>query len=212
MAPVSSFQFKRASVSETGEFSGIASTFDGEPDRGGDVVERGAFSRTIKRLSESGAKLPLLWSHDASAPIGWIESMAEEQDGLRVDGRLLMGVEKATVAYEMMQAGAAYLSIGYVMIDGDRRSDGVRVLRDLDLAEVSVVTTPMNRDARVTDVKADLLADPVAFERAARERLGLSNREAKRLARGGWSALTRQDDDEEQELAEALARFTEALR
>ena len=207
MPPVTAFRFKRSAVSAEGKFTGLASTFDGAPDRGGDVIARGAFARTVARLAADGVKLPLLWNHDAADPIGWLESVTETEAGLEVEGQLMMELRQAKIAHDLMKAGAAYLSIGYRVERSRDRADGAKVLEQIDLAEVSVVTTPMNPAARVTAVKADIFESAVQFERAARDVLGLSAREAKRLSRGGWSALTRNDEPDDAELAAVAARL-----
>ena len=62
-------------------FAGYAAIFDA-PDRGGDIVRKGAFARAAK----SG--VPLLWQHDISRRIGFVESLAEDERGLRVVARL----------------------------------------------------------------------------------------------------------------------------
>lgn len=216
MPPIATFQFKRTATEAEGRFTGLASTFGPEPDRGGEVVARGAFKRTIERLSREGARLPLLWNHDAAEPIGYIETLAETDVGLEVTGRLMMEMRNAKVAYDLMTNQAAYMSIGYKLLDGEQRDDGVRILRDLDLAEISVVTTPMNPAARVMSVKSQILESPVAFEKAAREALGLSAREAKRLSRGGWQALAKADDTQDDAalatLAQRLHTITKSMR
>ncbi len=58
-------------------FAGYASIF-GVPDAGGDVVSRGAFARAV------GGQVPLLWQHDAGAPIGLVDRIAEDARGLRI--------------------------------------------------------------------------------------------------------------------------------
>ncbi len=57
--------------------AGYAAIFDA-PDRGGDIVRKGAFARAAK------AGLPLLWQHDTSRRIGFVESLSEDERGLRV--------------------------------------------------------------------------------------------------------------------------------
>ena len=58
-------------------FAGYAAIFD-HPDRGGDIVRKGAFARAAK------AGLPLLWQHDRAQRIGFIEHVEEDERGLRV--------------------------------------------------------------------------------------------------------------------------------
>lgn len=57
--------------------AGYAAIFDA-PDKGGDIVRKGAFARAAK------AGLPLLLQHDTSRRIGFVESLAEDERGLRV--------------------------------------------------------------------------------------------------------------------------------
>ena len=133
-------------------FAGYAAVFD-RPDKGGDIIRRGAFRRAVA----AGAKgLPLLWQHDASKPIGIIEQIAEDERGLRVIGRLSehAGVAKEAAALLESQALDG-LSFGYRVraavdgaLDGSAAS-GTRQLTDLDLVEVSLVTFPMQPLARV---------------------------------------------------------------
>ena len=58
-------------------FAGYAAIFD-QPDRGGDIVRKGAFARAAK------AGLPLLWQHDRAQRIGFVEHVEEDEHGLRV--------------------------------------------------------------------------------------------------------------------------------
>jgi uncharacterized protein len=116
--------------------AGYAAIFDA-PDRGGDIVRKGAFARAAK------AGLPLLWQHDASRRIGFIESLAEDARGLRIIARIDDGAAP-------VRAGAG-LSFGYRIRSMDKRT--YRELIDLDLIEVSVVTHPMQPLARVLAVE-----------------------------------------------------------
>ncbi|WP_426165840.1 HK97 family phage prohead protease [Sandarakinorhabdus sp. DWP1-3-1] len=123
-------------------FAGYASVF-GVPDSGGDVVLPGAFQ---------GARpgVPLLWQHDSKEPIGFIESLVEDQRGLRVTARVV-GSGRGAQAVELLRAGAIDgLSFGYrVKSARPDRARGVRQLASLDLIEVSLVTFPMQPLARV---------------------------------------------------------------
>ena len=62
-------------------FAGYAAIFD-TPDRGGDIVRKGAFARAAK------AGLPLLWQHDRARRIGFVERLVEDDRGLRVIAQL----------------------------------------------------------------------------------------------------------------------------
>ena len=124
--------------------AGYASVFD-VPDSGGDVVRGGAFVRTLK----AAAKLPLLWQHDVSEPIGFVERLSEDGKGLRVVARVAAETRRGRDAVVLLRAGALDgLSFGY-RVRASRPGRPYRELTDLDLIEVSLVTFPMQRAARV---------------------------------------------------------------
>jgi HK97 family phage prohead protease len=122
--------------------AGYASVF-GVPDTGGDVVMAGAFG-------DAEARVPLLWQHDVKEPIGFVESMKEDGRGLRVVARVVASGRGAQVV-DLLRAGAIDgLSFGYrVKASSPDRVRGVRLLEQLQLIEVSVVTFPMQPLARV---------------------------------------------------------------
>ena len=122
--------------------AGYASVF-GVPDSGGDVVVAGAFAG-------SGKAVPLLWQHDVKEPIGFVESVKEDDRGLRVVARVVAS-GRGEQAAQLLRAGAIDgLSFGYrVKASSPDRVRGVRRLERLDLIEVSVVTFPMQPLARV---------------------------------------------------------------
>jgi uncharacterized protein len=147
------FKLELKSLSEQGTFTGMASVF-GVTDLGGDVVEPGAFSRT---LQHKGGEVPILFSHDMRQPIG-LGRVKETRSGLEISGELVLQSAKAMEAYHLMKKGVLKgLSIGYDSIR-DTVSNGVRHLHELKLFEVSLVVFPMNESALVTAVKSD---DPV---------------------------------------------------
>lgn len=132
-----------------GVIEGYASRFN-EVDGGGDMVAPGAYAGFIN----SGRKAKMLWQHDPSQPIGVWDAASEDETGLYVKGRLLTDIEKGREAARLIEAGAVDgLSIGYRTRKSDR-VNGVRVLKDLDVWEVSLVTFPMLESARINAMKA----------------------------------------------------------
>lgn len=134
--------------------SGYASVF-GTPDRGMDTVAKGAYTASLA----SGRAIRMLWQHDQTQPIGvWFE-VREDAKGLYVKGRLLDGVARAKEAAALLRAGAIDgLSIGYRTVRSSKNEGGGRLLTELDLWEVSLVTFPMLPSARVA-AKGDVLDD-----------------------------------------------------
>lgn len=156
------FEFKFAGIEgEAGEFSGFAATF-GNADRVGDVIDRGAFTKTLAAHMAAGTKLALLWSHDPAAPVGVIDDVREDAAGLFVKGRLALDTQRGREVHALARMGAlGGLSIGFKTIKAAARKGG-RTLKEIDLYEISFVATPANPQARILSMKA---ADTVVGER-----------------------------------------------
>lgn len=151
-------------ATDTGDIEGLAWPF-GTPDRVGDVIEKGAFA---------GANLPLpmLFGHDGDDPVGAWSEAVEATDGLRLKGRLLVGeVRRADEVRALVKSGAVRgLSVGFITKKSAPRKGGGRVISELELLEVSLVSIPMHPDARVTSAKTAVRAIEIAaaINRAAR--------------------------------------------
>lgn len=119
--------------------AGYAAIFD-RLDKGGDIIRHGAFDAL-------NIGIPLLWQHDPQRPIGHLDYLQVDKRGLRVIATL-SGHESAIDAARLVNAGAVTgLSFGYRV----RRSRGTkpRELLALDVAEISLVTFPMQPLAKV---------------------------------------------------------------
>ncbi len=209
------FEFKLASVEAAGAFTGYASTFGGPPDSFGDVIASGAFARSLTEHRASGTQPAMLWQHDSRTVIGRWQAIAEDGRGLAVEGKLTLEVQKAREAYALIKDGALNgLSIGFRTRASRPQKGGGRLLTDIELMEISLVTLPANALARVHDVKAVAGLRTIRdFEAALRDELGFSSRAAKRLAAGGWPALAEREvrNDGLEELAATLRRAAQRL-
>lgn len=138
-------------MGETGSFTGFASVY-GNKDFGGDVVEAGAFT---KSLTDKGGEVPILWQHDMTEPIG-MGKLTDSASGLVIKGDLAIESSPVAVkAYGLMKRGILKgLSIGYDAVRDEVKS-GVRYLREIKLWEVSIVTFPMNELATIQTVKME---------------------------------------------------------
>lgn len=137
---------------------GYASLF-GKRDQGGDVVQAGAYAGSLTRLAGAGRRVKMLWQHDPAQPIGVWDEVREDTRGLYVKGRILAEVERGREAVALLAARAIDgLSIGYRTLQATRDGKGQRLLAELDLWEVSLVTFPMLPEARV-EAKGDALDD-----------------------------------------------------
>lgn len=128
--------------------SGYASLF-GQADMSGDVVQPGAFAACLLGMT---ARLPMLFGHETTEPIGVWDRIFEDRTGLFVSGRLIGGHQKNNRTARLIREGAlSGLSIGYRVKRASRKGTG-RNLIELDLWEVSVVAFPMLRSARITQI------------------------------------------------------------
>ncbi len=170
---------------EAREFSGYGSVF-GNVDLGGDIVVRGAFTRSLSDKRRDKQLPAMFWMHDPSrVPGKWVD-MEEDKHGLAVKGELAetpLGNEIRTL---LKMEAVRGLSIGYIPKDVDYDKEGNRLIKEADLWEVSVVSLPMNPLAQVAHAKTRLsaLGEYVPtireFERHLRD-VGCSQSTAKRL-------------------------------
>lgn len=185
--------FNLKATAASGAIEGYASLF-GEVDQGGDIVAPGAYGASLVKLAAQDRKVKMLWQHDPSQPIGIWDEVREDASGLWVKGRILTEVEKGREAIALIKAGSIDgLSIGYRTISAQKDEGGSRVLQEVELWEVSLVTFPMLPTARVatkgnvpTEVIEKLKAGDRLTERefeTAVKGLGLSNSQAERSAR-----------------------------
>ncbi|KAB2849259.1 MAG: HK97 family phage prohead protease [Hyphomicrobiaceae bacterium] len=181
-----------AGVDADGTFAGYASLF-GKEDLGRDVVAPGAFAKSLAARGAIGIKL--LFQHDPNEPIGvWLD-IREDARGLYAKGRLMPDVARAREVLALMRAGAVDgLSIGFKTVKGKRDPrTGIRRLAEVDLWEISVVTFPMQPEARVACVKARRPTER-EFERWLTRDAGLTRGEARVVIAHGFKRLAAMRD------------------
>tara|TARA_B100000963_G_scaffold137118_2_gene119362 strand:- start:23688 stop:24539 length:852 start_codon:yes stop_codon:yes gene_type:complete len=209
------FEIKTEEIGEEkGLFSGYGSIFNNR-DLGNDVVLAGAFAQSIGRKGAKAVKL--LYQHKQDEPIGVFDEIIEDAKGLKVKGRLAMGTQRGKEVYELMKMGAIDgLSIGYRVDDKGYEYDKRRrrrMLKSVDLMEISAVTFPMNPRARIQAVKG---AERTVrdWEQFLRDEGSLSRTEAKAAASAVTKALEQRDavKEEQPEVLEAMLRFTNILK
>lgn len=208
-----------------GSFEGYGAVF-GNIDSHGDVIEPGAFAKSLLDRERAGRGLPPMYKmHGAvtgnrTDPVGVWEAMSEDANGLHVKGRLVgLDTEQGKWTYAQMREGALKgLSIGYrVPPSGSRKGSGrpgepLRYIKSVSLREVSLVDDPSNLLARVYSAKSadeqiDSWADQIKtirdFEEFLREVGDFSHAAAKAIAAGGFKARPEPRDED----GEALAAF-----
>ena len=136
----------------TGEFSGYAAVF-GNVDSGGDIIEKGAFAKTIV---EDFARIKILSQHNSyDLPIGKPLELREDEKGLYIRGKISDTQTGRDIRTLLKDGVLAELSIGYDAVDFEWDGDsGIRHLKEIKLWEVSIVTWAMNDQAKINDVKS----------------------------------------------------------
>jgi len=108
-----------------------------------DIILPGAFSRTLVERAED---LPLFWQHRPYARIGTIQNIAEDARGLRVIARIERAASRAATL--LSTRAVSGLSFGY-RAQRYRPTPAGRLLYDIELFEISLVTHPLQPRARV---------------------------------------------------------------
>ncbi len=189
--------FELKEVSDSGSIAGYGSVF-GNVDQGFDVVEPGAFDKTLK---ERG--LPkMLWGHDFQLPpIGKWETAKEDDYGLLLKGKLNLDMQLGNEVHSALKMETLEgLSIGYITEDADFDRHGVQHLKEVVLFEVSVVTFPMNELARVDSVKDRMAqsSNPKRVLAGILREAGFSRTQAEALVAAGYDGLLALRDADDQ--------------
>jgi HK97 family phage prohead protease len=142
--------------SSSGVFEGYASTWG--LDLGNDQIIKGAFANTITKRKERN-QVKLLPLHQWTFPIGKILDLREDEKGLFIRAKLLptegeLGGKNAKM---LMQEGVLNeMSIGFTADDTEINESGTRIIKSLDLFEISLVLFGMNPETHITSMKSIL--------------------------------------------------------
>lgn len=200
-------------VSDKGDFEGYASLFNIE-DLGGDTVIPGAFADTLKKRGAGGIKM--LAHHDRRDIIGVWAELKEDGQGLFASGKLFLDDDDGRKIHTRMKAGALDgLSIGY-RIKAEEITDRQAYKRNLiklDLFEISVVSFPMQDEARISAVKGDPLTER-ELERILTRDAGFTRSQAHTIINDGYKALNAKRDagDGQAGLLDAVRQATESIK
>jgi HK97 family phage prohead protease len=158
----------KADTADTGIIFGYGSVF-GNVDSYGDTVAKGAFTKTISEAKSGGEWPAMLLQHGGKSaedqmPIGIWTSIDEDDNGLRLQGKLALKTRRGADAYALLKMkprpALNGLSIGYRAKDFELHRSGKgpggakRTLKSVDLVECSLVTFPADKFARVVGVKS----------------------------------------------------------
>ncbi|MFJ9448167.1 HK97 family phage prohead protease, partial [Kitasatospora sp. NPDC101235] len=183
-----------------GQFTALVSVFNNE-DSVGDVVQPGAFTKTLTEWAAKGDPIPVIWSHDWGDPfshVGIVLSAEETADGLLVTGQIedVDTNPKAAQVYRLLKGRrVTQFSFAYDVEEGawvegtDDQGDwyGYYELRELTLYEVGPCLLGANQETELLAAKATALAA------GAKEGRVLASKHVDRLKEAevppcGWTA------------------------
>jgi hypothetical protein len=198
----------------------------GNVDSHGDVIVKGAFRDTLRESKKSGDWPHMLlqhggWGAEDMTPIGIWTEMAEDEVGLKLEGKLAVGTQRGKDIHALLKMtprpAIRGLSIGYrpkEFVLGTKPTEPRRLLKKVDLVEVSLVTMQSNTLARVEGVKQDGLPTERQFEDWLVRDAGFSRSQAKAVIASGFKALPGMRDaaGSEDGLAESIRRAAQQMR
>lgn len=204
-------QIKFSGSDEGTKFSGYASVFGGL-DSYGDMIEAGAYAKTLENRDRP---IRMRWNHFGPV-IGKFTDIREDETGLFVEGTLTPGHSVAEdVAASLKHGAVDGLSIGYIVRDSEQRGEA-RLLKEIELIEISVVEEPADSAALISGVKASIehaesLKD---IESLLRDAAGFSRKNSAALV-GRVRALLQSDsvsDTQASDFAAAIRSSTNRIK
>ena len=170
-----------------GSFKASASTFR-NVDVFGDVMEEGVFDSVLAKADQTG-KMPKLFKQHFSHDIpGILNSMKVDKQGLKIQGSFIDTTLGRDTRVEVKTGALTDMSIGFITKDFEEPEKGKvkRIIKDIDLIEVSFVTFPANPKANVISAKGAPQTER-DMERLLRQ-MGFSQTEAKRFIAEGFKS------------------------
>jgi HK97 family phage prohead protease len=144
-------EIKSMNEAENGEMfiEGYGAYF-GNVDGVKDIIEKGAFSKT---LSENKGRIAFCWQHEIDEPIGKIETIEEDDLGLKLKVRI--SDSENEIKTKIREGILKELSVGFqTMISTYDETTDIRTIKEVKLWEVSLVTIAANELAVITSIKS----------------------------------------------------------
>jgi len=202
-------EFKFAEGKDNWSFEGYASVFNSE-DQIGDTVLPGAFKSCIEQKGAGG--IFMRYEHLRHTTPGKWTHVEEDSRGFVVAGELTKGHSiasdiRASFKHETIKG----LSIGWVPSNSViERKPGGRILKSVDVFEISITANPMEVGAEVTSFKSEIetissMKDAEAFLRES----GILSKSMATLFVGHLKSLVRSESEKvfEEELNELKTRI-----
>lgn len=138
-----------------GIVEGYGSIF-GNIDSDGDIIVKGAYTKT---LMENGPRVRYVNQHRIDQPLGKFETLVEDEVGLKFRAKVPLTTLGKDVLLLMKSGVLNENSVGIMPIQKEYSNDGIRLLKEVKLYEISCVTLAANPMALITNAKGELDMD-----------------------------------------------------
>ena len=167
------FSLSLRATGDEGIIEGHAAIF-GEKNGHNEIVLPGAFTETLSSHRAAGTMPFMFRNHSSNDVIGVWEEMEEDKRGLRVKGRFLLEKQIGRDAYvDVKKAQVRGLSVGFIATEDEYDyKTNTRIIRSMDLYEVSLVAFPSAKSANILNVRSegiDQILKPSDAERWLRD-------------------------------------------
>lgn len=127
--------------------------FFGNLDSYKDIIAAGAFADT---LAEKRDRIAFCYQHDIWNPIGKIQEIKEDNQGLWL--KVMLSAAEDDIQTKVKEGILKEMSIGYRVVDSAeevRNGEPCRILKKINLYEISLVTIAANPLAVIQSMKSD---------------------------------------------------------
>jgi len=153
--------FEIKNINKIGIFCGYASVFNIK-DAYNDVILPFSFKKSLKSKNIK-EDIKLLWQHCQDKPIGYFSIIKEDSVGLYVEGKIMLDIQQGFEAYNLIKSKSVNgLSIGYTVNKSNYdEKNNTRIIEDIELFEISIVTFPANKYSNITYCKSENLENSI---------------------------------------------------
>ena len=156
-----------------------------------DVMAPGVLDKYISQFNKTeDNRLPMLFQHSLTNIIGEWTKFEGTEDGVKGYGNIYTETTVGSDVRSLIQRGmVGAVSIGFVANDYEKMDNGGLLFKEIELREVSAVSSPANPKALITSAKnADGTVDMRKLEKALRD-AGLTRKESREFIYHGKDAL-----------------------
>lgn len=149
------FDLQSAIVKDNfGVISGYACTY-GKITHNDNFMEVGVFDKSVEEYKRLGRNIRMYFQHSETELIGGFPpaEIKIDQKGLYMTGYINLDVQRGKEAYALAKQGVLTdLSIGF-FVEDYVIENGLRIIKNLRLQEVSLVSQPADTNANITDIQ-----------------------------------------------------------